>query len=109
METTQRAEITIKESAAKIRKVLRSRFGIKASVRMGTGTARSWIHVDIELPITEDLNLVSQRERERATYDEVRKIIDGMKSRGEIRLGHYYGDMDNTPNDELLIQVNHRV
>lgn len=108
--------ITIKESAAKIRKALRSRFGTrgqrgtgKVSVRLGTGTARSWIHVDITLQLPHyGWTQTELRDKERNASEEARKIIAGMKERGEIRLGSYYGDMDNEPNDELLIQVNHR-
>ena len=105
---------TIKESAAAIRTALRSRYGTKGqrgtskvSVTLGTGTARAWIHINVEIPGTEFLN--TNRDRENATREEIRKIIIGMKERKEIGLASYYSDDGiGEASDCLLIQVNAR-
>ena len=102
-----------KEIAKILRGPLRKRWGVKnVQVRTGSGTARSWVHADIQVARPANCYCAPHgtycrncAERMQETSAEARKLVHEAMKESEAEFSTYYGDMGNEPNEEFLLQV----
>lgn len=110
--------MTSKENAKVIRKEFRAAFpGSDVSVRIGTGTARCWVHADVLVPRSVDhdcpeltgTRCEACRQKENDARAKANSIISNLKSSGAIKFSQFYSDDGfGDPSDEFLLRVDVR-
>jgi hypothetical protein len=87
-------------------------FGQDVKVRIGTGTARSWINTDIEIdrcgencPEYDGMKCQGCSDKLKQTHEKANEIISTLKKDGKIDLATFTDDCYNDESDCYLTQI----